>query len=635
MVKLENAFALDAIGLGVVFGKMWFPVIPEVDLENAPDTFLMKREQLAAINELVKRNDQSALLSVEGLRNRADLLLTISNPTVTQKHEVPEGISIHDYWSHPKYYWPDPSGENKYIVRDGEANPECYSDKYDLARLDLLSNSVMTLSLAFYFTNERIYAEKALSMIRTWFIDPNTRQTPHFQYAQQLNITSPNRFQGIIEARRLIYVCEGIQLLRSAKAMPDEEYKQCQNWFTSLLDWMENSRLGKLAQKADNNIGFWFDLQRIIYARICGKEEIAERVVRNSVIPKVNQQIDIEGRLNRELSRAKPYDYVAFTLMAMAGLSAVTEDGEIKLAEYSDEEGRSFHNALNWFHKTLELNEIREKGAILAKLAITQQEVKKLREEKYALEEKLAEREQGYPHSNIGVINHDPEFRSNDEVLKRITKRLGNYERECARLKSALLERQWQIINETMHYRGIDLYLKETAKLIRDYDEQVRLLKISLNESHGKLDSIERKLHETTLQLQERDDYIQELEGKLGSTTEEIQVLRDEYMKEKESNQSLTTQIILEKERNIERLEAVEKDLHKVLIQQIEQNKSLNRKLEEKRRRVKAINQHYIKINAERRKLNKEFSILKNSRSWKVTEPARKFTGIIKKMISL
>src|SRR5690606_18901248 len=119
-----------------------------------------------------------------------------------------------------------------------------------------------------------------------------------------------------------------------------EEYKACKSWFSDLLQWIEKSEQGQRAIAAKNNIGFWTDLQRLIYAQFSGRSDLIGSILTESVIQKINQQIDEEGRLINELSRAQPYDYVAFTLLAMAGLSAASRNGDIQLGEYSTEEGR-------------------------------------------------------------------------------------------------------------------------------------------------------------------------------------------------------------------------------------------------------------------------------------------------------
>ncbi len=46
-----------------------------------------------------------------------------------------------------------------------------------------MSNDVSTLALAWYFTQDNRYAQKAAAQLKSWFIDPQTRMNPNLQYA--------------------------------------------------------------------------------------------------------------------------------------------------------------------------------------------------------------------------------------------------------------------------------------------------------------------------------------------------------------------------------------------------------------------------------------------------------------------
>lgn len=108
------------------------------------------------------------------------------------KEETPASGDKHDYMSQARYYWPDPKQANgkPYISRDGLSNPEL--EKLDRARLGKMSNSVITLSLAYYFSGEEKYARKATELIRVWFLDKPTRMnrtsTMHRQFQENIMI---------------------------------------------------------------------------------------------------------------------------------------------------------------------------------------------------------------------------------------------------------------------------------------------------------------------------------------------------------------------------------------------------------------------------------------------------------------
>lgn len=371
MLTIEHAFLFDII-LGESFGRMWHGgPLPQADEAEIPPTLLCDGGQLAALRQAARQGDARINRALEGLKSKAGPLLDLANPTVTAKPHPPEGAGPHDYCSLAKYWWPDETGA--FRCRDGEVNPETFSERYDFTRLETLAESVFLLSLCAYFDadHDARWGRKAADMLRTWFLDPATRQTPHFRFSQIVPGTKRLRFQGLIDARRLIYVCESIQLLDHCRALSAGEMEEYRAWFGELVDWIENSEHGKQAALARNNIGYWIDLQRIVYARFIGDESLAESVVTKSVVPRLVQESTSDGRLDQELSRAKPHDYVAFTLMALAELDLAGVKSGLDLAELSAAEGRNFEAVFEWFNHAIESNQLQDRALALAGLLQT------------------------------------------------------------------------------------------------------------------------------------------------------------------------------------------------------------------------------------------------------------------------
>lgn len=497
MLRIEDALLVD-ICLGYPFGKMWLPCgYPEVEAGEKPDTFLLKSEQLAIVKELVKRKDSAVKRVVEGLRNQADIYLNMTNPSVVNKPSPPKGVGLQDYCSFAKYWWPNPDTEDglPYIRRDGEVNPLCYSENSDLNRLDSFSQATLILSLAAYITDDRSYASKARSLIYTWFVDSKTRQTPHFRYAQIIMGKEGPNFPGVVEARRLIYVCEAIQLLKKINGISTSDYQKTVSWFSKLLQWFETSDQAQKAQSAKNNIGFWTDLQRLIYARFCGDNELAKKIVRTSVIPRINLQVESDGRLLSELTRAKPYDYIAFTLLAMAGLSAASEHNELKLAEYPIKEGRAFQNAFKWFNETIESNDLKEKGLALGRLVALQQKITQLRDENESLERSLRMSEDKLKSVLQQITALDMTTQPSDtgklnvkeSTSQRLSERLRKIQKENSFLRSELIDNNWKMMSTLMYYRGVDFFIKDQAEVIKSINQKIEKLNAKVKEQSDQL----------------------------------------------------------------------------------------------------------------------------------------------------
>jgi hypothetical protein len=369
MTTIEHAFLLDII-LGKSFGRLWHPEkLPEPPPHLVPPTILIDGNQLAAFRLLLEEDHDRVAAAVAGLKHDASRYLDAENPTVTAKPKIIPGTTPNDYCSLAKYWWPSEDGT--YLLRDGDVNPETFSDSYDAVRLDQFSERTLILSLAGYFDtrSEGGYAAKAASMVRTWIIDPATRQNPNLRFSQIVPNQDRIRFQGIVESRRLAYVCEAIRILGWCGALDEGEIAECKSWFASLLDWIEGSDQGRLAIQARNNIGFWVDLQRLVFARFIDDESRVKRIIRASVLPRISEQISPDGELQRELTRAKPHDYVAFTLLALSELSAASREGNLKLTELGDEEGRNFELVYDWFEQAINSNRLADRATSLARLA--------------------------------------------------------------------------------------------------------------------------------------------------------------------------------------------------------------------------------------------------------------------------
>src|SRR5690606_7042203 len=97
----------------------------------------------------------------------ADRVMEEGLYSVTFKNITPPGGTSHDYMSMGPYWWPDPEKPNglPYIRRDGEVNPE--RNTMDNVQMNRMINSVRSLSLAWFFSNDIRYAEKAEILLNT------------------------------------------------------------------------------------------------------------------------------------------------------------------------------------------------------------------------------------------------------------------------------------------------------------------------------------------------------------------------------------------------------------------------------------------------------------------------------------
>ncbi|CAI0712793.1 Alginate lyase [compost metagenome] len=233
----------------------------------------------------------------------------------------------HDYYSFPPYWWPDPSKKDglPYIRKDGETNPDANSDATDKKRLVAMSNDVSNLALAWYFSQNPAYAQKAREQLVNWFINPQTRMNPNLQYAQAIPGINDGRGIGLIDSRALVDVIDAIELLRPANVISDKEYQQLKQWYGDFYHWMTTSQNGFEEDNWHNNHGTYFDLQAASFALFSGQIAEAKQRLQITQLRRIANQFDNQGRQMAELERTRPWHYSNFNLEAYNKLGRLGE----------------------------------------------------------------------------------------------------------------------------------------------------------------------------------------------------------------------------------------------------------------------------------------------------------------------
>ncbi len=157
---------------------------------------------------------------------------------VTEKKKLPPSGDKHDYMSLSRYAWPNDSTGVYDDTRDGQTNPEIYD--YDRPKLAQFSSAVYALALAYFFSGEEKYAEKAAELIRGWFLDPDTHMNPNLNYAQVAFGVNDNQglAQGIIDANDFIHVIEAISLLYDSHHWTRNDHVEMKEWFYKFTRWI-------------------------------------------------------------------------------------------------------------------------------------------------------------------------------------------------------------------------------------------------------------------------------------------------------------------------------------------------------------------------------------------------------------
>jgi hypothetical protein len=281
------------------------------------------------------------------LEREAKSALSAGPFSVVEKTNLPPSGDKHDYMSIGPYFWPDTASSNglPYVRHDGRRNPaNRTSNRRDLS---LMVGTVETLALAWYFTGDEAYANKATQLLRTWFLDPATRMNPNFEFAQAIPGVNTGRGIGLIEMAGMTGLIDSVGLLAGSKSWTEADQRGLQQWFTQFVQWMQESKNGRDEAAAKNNHGTYYDLELTTFALFIGKNEIATNVLRAVPAKRISRQIEPDGRQPLELARTNAWGYSVGNLRGLISLAELGDKFGVDLWHYETSDGRSIPKALD------------------------------------------------------------------------------------------------------------------------------------------------------------------------------------------------------------------------------------------------------------------------------------------------
>lgn len=287
------------------------------------------------------------------LLKNADAEMGKAPLSVMMKEKAPISGDKHDYMSQARYYWPDPTKPDgkPYISKDGQSNPEL--EKLDRIRLGNMANSVTTLSLAYFFSGEEKYAQKATELIRVWFFNKDTKMNPNLNYAQVVpgRYNDQGRCYGVIDTYSFVEMLDAVQLLEKSKSFTTGDSVQLKKWFSQLLNWILTSRQGKEEGMQKNNHSVAHDSQIISFALYTGNKKVAEEYLKSFPRKRIYTQIKPDGKQPLELRRTLAFGYSQFNLDHMIDIFLMGHKLGINLEDSTSANGRNFYKAVDFLAK--------------------------------------------------------------------------------------------------------------------------------------------------------------------------------------------------------------------------------------------------------------------------------------------
>lgn len=253
--------------------------------------------------------------------------------SVMMKEKTAGSGDKHDYLSLSRYFWPDPSKPDglPYVSIDGVSNPEL--EKLDRPKLAQMANQVTTLSLAWYFSGDEKYAQKAAEQLRVWFLNKDTRMNPNLNYAQVVpgRYGGKGRCYGVIDSYSFVEMLDAVQLLEASKSFTSKDSKALKAWFSQFLKWILTSEQGKEEANQLNNHSTAHDVQVMAYAKYVGDKKVLEEHLGQFYTKRMQAQIKPDGKQPHELTRTLAFGYSQYNLSHMIDVFQIARNSGYKM----------------------------------------------------------------------------------------------------------------------------------------------------------------------------------------------------------------------------------------------------------------------------------------------------------------
>ncbi len=258
----------------------------------------------------------------------------------------------HDYITLSTYAWPNPNTPNglPYILRDGQTNPEiqAYTDHKNLEHL---IKSVRQLVSGYSVSHDERYAQRAIQLLDTWFLKPETRMNPNLNYAQIFpgknnGLGNPS---GIIETHQFVDLITSITKLEKSYHVPPHFKNGMRQWFSAYLQWLQTSTNGRnVAESVKNNQLTWYTAQKVAIAEFTGHATLAKDMLVYFMRNQLPSQINAEGGQPEELRRTKSFNYSLVNLRGLFRLAELGQNVGIDLWHYKLNNNASIEKALDF-----------------------------------------------------------------------------------------------------------------------------------------------------------------------------------------------------------------------------------------------------------------------------------------------
>lgn len=321
-IKIKTVYvykAMTIIGILLLFasanGSMIIKVADATDSTH-PNMYINANE-IEYIKENVILNKEPWKMAYDSAIKNANSALNTPIQSVTFGGKTPTSGDIHDY------------STDYPILDDGIPNPN--ADRTDYNVVLKMTKAVRDLGIAYTFSGDSIYAEKAVQLINAWVVNPSTKMNPRYTNYQsriEISITMPSLFY----AADLVWNYPGWD--SSDKAAFKE-------WSGKLADSARTSWSG------ESNVENW-RLVLISSGAVMADDNDNLQFAFNKWKTLISDQMNMDGSLKYELRRTNSLSYSIFATNAMIQTAEIARHHGVDLYNYKLPDGRGLDTSLDF-----------------------------------------------------------------------------------------------------------------------------------------------------------------------------------------------------------------------------------------------------------------------------------------------
>lgn len=142
-----------------------------------------------------------------------------------------------------------------------------------------LLEDVFVLALANWFGGVDEYAEHAVRMLQTFFVEDAHSDSQHLESIHSVAGEQEVARPEIVDYGAFCFFLDAVRLLEFFDKVPDGVRQKLRRWMGSYLDWLVASPQGKAECGKNNHLGTYYDLQLGAIAEYLGETDVVWEVI--------------------------------------------------------------------------------------------------------------------------------------------------------------------------------------------------------------------------------------------------------------------------------------------------------------------------------------------------------------------